>query len=220
MRAELADRRLGLILGAGVSKPLGFPSWTDLVTRLAEHDQVQGNHILTSSRSKLSDTSNAQMLFQHYRTKILETSGEEMSSTLERKIQGQWRRIIHESLYRDVPGKAQELKDKHPYLKCLLKVISASAMTVNYNFDDTVQQLLLLEKTEHDLDFGRNFETVWNAYLPFRPGLPILYHPNGFLPRNLLEFPSDNLVLSEDSFADQLIESMAGTSCVTSPSPV
>jgi hypothetical protein len=193
-----------------VSKPLGFPSWRELVTRLAEHDQVQGNHILTSSAGKLPDTSNAQMLFQHYRTKSLETSSEPTSSTLERRIQGQWRRIIHECLYRDVPAEAEDLKKKHPYLKHFLKVISDSTMTVNYNFDDTIQQLLLLEKTRHDPDFGRNFETVWNAYLPFRPRLPILYHPNGFLPRNLLEFPSETLVLSEDSFADQLIESMAG----------
>jgi hypothetical protein len=34
-----------------VSKPLGFPSWTELVTRLAEHDQVQGKHILAQHPS-------------------------------------------------------------------------------------------------------------------------------------------------------------------------
>ena len=38
----------------------------------------------------------------------------------------------------------------------------------------------------------------------------IIYHPNGFLPYNLIEGASDNIVFSEDSFADQLIASMSG----------
>lgn len=82
-------------------------------------------------------------------------------------------------------------------------------MTVNYNFDDTIQQLIRLDNPAHPNQV-RPFETVWNAYLPFRSESAILYHPNGFLPRNLLENPSESLVFSEENFADQLIESMAG----------
>jgi hypothetical protein len=74
-------------------------------------------------------------------------------------------------------------------------------MTVNYNFDDTIQQLIMLDSPSHP-DQVRPFETVWNAYLPFRSKSAILYHPNGFLPRNLLENPSESLVFSEESFAD------------------
>jgi hypothetical protein len=94
-------------------------------------------------------------------------------------------------------------------LKEWIPVILKSGMTVNYNFDDTIQQLIMLDKPPHP-GTVRAFETVWNAYLPFRSESAILYHPNGFLPRNLLENPSDSLVFSEESFADQLIESMAG----------
>jgi hypothetical protein len=210
MRAEREDRRFGMVLGAGVSKPLDFPSWSDLVDRIAHHPAVMGMHVVVGAGGKLPDTSKTQMLFQHYRSKVLDTMLEPITAKLERRIQGQWRRIIHECLYRNVPSTARDLKDAHPYLKHFIEVITKSAMTVNYNFDDTIQQLLLLEGPHGTSNSVRGFETVWNASLSFRPYTPIIYHPNGFLPRNLLEYPSETLVFPEDSFADQLIESMAG----------
>jgi hypothetical protein len=150
------------------------------------------------------------MLFQHYRSKSLEGSPEPVTAKLERRIQGQWRRIIQECLYEGVPEAAEELRSRHPYIKYFLPVIKKPGMTVNYNFDDTIQQLLILEESGGASSSVRGFETVSNASLSFRPQNTILYHPNGFLPRNLLEHPSENLVFSDHSFADQLIESMAG----------
>ncbi|MCW8916750.1 MAG: SIR2 family protein [Magnetovibrio sp.] len=202
MRTELEEKRFGLVLGAGVSKPLGFPQWKDLVELIAAHKDVQGAHILASTGEETPDTSKTQMLFQHFRTKSIEQSEDEASRKLERRIQGKWRRIIHEILYKDVPGDVVKLREKHPYIKDLVPIILQSGMTVNYNFDDTIQQLVHLE--------NKSLDTVWNAYLSFRSDTNTIYHPNGFLPRNLLDFPSDNIVFSEDSFADQLIESMAG----------
>lgn len=210
MRAEKQDRRFGLVLGAGVSLPLKFPSWGDLVTRIADHVDVAGRHIIEGVGDKLPDTSKTQMLFQHYRSKNLENTKEVQSAKLERKIQGQWRRIIHDCLYRNAPRTASEIMDEHPYLRYFIDIIAQSSMTVNYNFDDTIQQLLLFVKERSGPFINRGFETVWNGSLSFRRDTSIIYHPNGFLPRNLLEYPSDNLVFSDDSFADQLIESMAG----------
>lgn len=69
---------------------------------------------------------------------------------------------------------------------------------------------MLLQGASKDSNSVRNYETIWNAHLPSRQERAVLYHPNGFLPRNILEYPSETLVFSEDSFADQLIESMAG----------
>jgi hypothetical protein len=210
MRAQVDKGRFGLVLGAGVSKPLGFPSWSELVQRIADDGEVKGGHILASAGGKLPETSKTQMLFQHYRSKILEATTEALTAKIERRIQGQWRRIIHRALYKEVAVKPEDLRDKHPYLREFIPVIKKAGMTINYNFDDTIQQLILLDYPQEDGNSVRPFETVWNAYLPFRSDSAIIYHPNGFLPRNLLEYPSENLVLSEDSFADQLIESMAG----------
>jgi len=38
----------------------------------------------------------------------------------------------------------------------------------------------------------------------------VIYHPNGFVPRNDAEPESDGLVFCEDEFSDQLIKSIAG----------
>ena len=209
MRAERQDGRFGLILGSGVSAPLGFPSWPKLVASISEHPSVDGVHVVSGAGGRVPETSKTQMLFQHYRSKVLDTGGSVASAKLERQIQGEWRRIIQQCLYTPAVPCVADLGTSHPYLGSYLNIIAESSMTVNYNFDDTLQQLLL-QRAASASDASRGFETVWNASLPSRPRSAILYHPNGYLPRNLLEYPSETLVLSEDSFADQLIESMSG----------
>jgi len=210
MRDRLRDDRLGLILGAGVSKTVGFPTWSELVTRIAKNPRVLGEHLLEGVGSSVSDTAKTQMLLQHYRTKRLDALGELSSARVLRKITGEWRRIVQEALYEGVPQSAQKLKDAHPYLRHFIPIVTKSPMTVTYNFDDMVERLIRLERPEREKAYGRSFETVWNSSLQPRPGSVVIYHPNGYLPQNLLENPSDSLVFSEETFADQLIESMAG----------
>jgi hypothetical protein len=203
MRSQIASKRFGLVLGAGVSKPLGFPDWRELVDRIAGDPEVDGKHLLINVADRLSETSKTQMLYQHFKSKFTESAGEPYSFRLERKIQGEWRRAIQRALYKDTRP------CDHPFLGRYLDIIKTSAITVNYNFDDTVEQLLSQGEPEHKT-YGRKFETVWNASLPFRADVSVIYHPNGFVPHNILENPSETLVFSEDTFADQLIHSMAG----------
>ena len=209
MRSRRADRALGLVLGAGVSQAVGFPSWSELVDRIAKDPEVMGTHLLGGSRST-SDTAKTQMLLQHYRTKRLDVTGDAGSARNLRRIDGEWRRIIRRVLYEGAPPTAEALRDRHPYLREFIPVVMDSPMTVTYNFDDTLERLVRLDHPDRGHAFGRTFETVWNAALQFRPDTAVIYHPNGFLPHNLLEYPSDTIVFSEDTFADQLIESMAG----------
>ncbi|MBV9884006.1 MAG: SIR2 family protein [Sphingomonadaceae bacterium] len=210
MRERHKSRALGLVLGAGVSKAVQFPSWPELVQRIADDEEVDGGHLLAAAGSTTSDTAKTQMLLQHYRTKRLDALGEPASSKTLRKIHGEWRRIMQRALYQGVPTTAQELRNCHPYLNEFIPVIIDSPMTVTYNFDDTVERLIRIAHPDREGNFGRSFETVWNAALQFRSGTAVIYHPNGFLPHNLLEYPSETIVFSEDTFADQLIESMAG----------
>lgn len=41
-------------------------------------------------------------------------------------------------------------------------------------------------------------------------GVPVIYHPNGYLPGNKITRQSEELVLSDEGFSDQLIDSMSG----------
>lgn len=210
MRSQIEATRFGLVLGAGASRPLGFPNWSELVTRIAQDSDVSGEHLLAHVDKGVSETAKTQMLFQHFKSRSIEASGEPESQKLYRRIHGQWRRIIQRALYKDVVEDPVERLRAHPFLKEYGGIIERSPMTVNYNFDDTVEQLLS-QSTKRPLEaYGRNFQTIWNASLPLQADKPIIYHPNGFLPRNLLEYPSETIVFSEDTFADQLIQSMAG----------
>lgn len=210
LRDQIDAKRFGLLFGAGVGKPLGFPTWEDLVDRISKDEEVGGGPLLANTKSNISITSKTQMLFQHYKAQYIENLTEPYSKKIERQIQGQWRRIIHRALYKEVPENPIELNDGHPYLKEFVSIVANSQMTVNYNFDDSIEQLVILYNEDKEGKDKCRVESTWNVGMNSKPGTSVIYHPNGFLPRNLLNFPSEMLVFSEDTFADQLIQSMAG----------
>jgi len=150
------------------------------------------------------------MLFQRFKSLRLE--GEKLSKRqaleVNHSIRRDWQKLVRDCLYEDVDLKSK-VASIHPYIKSYLRLITRPAqLTVNYNFDDTIERLI-------DQELGskgdqRHYETVWDACTQLPTDRAVIYHPNGFLPSNLLENPSEHLVFGEDSFADQLIESMAG----------
>lgn len=209
MRERLQANSFGMVLGAGVSKALDFPDWATLVDRIASHPRVDAKHLICTAISA-SATEKTQMLLQHYRAKRVDEIGEGRTARALRLVHGEWQQVITSALYDGVESDAEELKNAHPYLASFLPTILKSPMTVTYNFDDVLERLLSLEIQDAPTSYGRPFETVWDAAFQPRRNGTIVYHPNGYLPSNLLEEPSENIVFSQDSFADQLIESMAG----------
>jgi len=195
---------LGLCLGAGVSADFKFPSWPNLIKRIAEHRDINGRALLDVSESL---TSQAQFLFQMYRRR-LETigamSGDDVANA--RRANTGWLKIVHECLYRDAKTDDAHLRT-HPYLWTLVPLIKQSAMTVNYNFDDTVERMLYsyyadVIRSSDD----RGFEVVWRPATQFRRKEGVIYHPNGFLPLSTSDGMSDQIVFMEEEFADQLMD--------------
>jgi len=208
MRQQIAVNRFGLVLGAGASIDLGFPLWKTLVERIAEHDDVQGKDLVNNS----GNTSISQLLFQRFRQKLIEkiTSKPYDLNRIEADVLAGWQTIVHSALYRDVPSDVAKLLKRDEYLKNFIPVIKTTPLTINYNFDDSVQRMLLHTRSEDEKKEKRGFTTVWNANIQMFPRMGVIYHPNGFLPYSIRERPSEHLVFLEDSFADQLINSMAG----------
>ena len=208
LRQQLSKQRFGLVFGAGIVTDLGFPKWDELLKRISEHSEIDGSDILSKWANS---TSLAQQLFQRYRTLRTDkaTADELQRNMLEMRIRAGWRSIVHDCLYQGIsPSISQTLK-KDQYLKTLVPLIQRSPLTVTYNFDDTLQRTLAKSKGRAPDEKG--YITYWsgNVQLNARDG-GVIYHPNGFLPYHLSEKPSDNLVFLEDSFVDQLIDSMAG----------
>jgi hypothetical protein len=213
LKQQLKANKFGLVLGSGISKPFNIPNWYDLIKRIAGNPEVDGEDILIFKKDSSPQSSLIQMLYEHYKAKEIEKSPDPrntFSKDFDRKVQSQWLNIIHAELWKEFNPTLLE-KGKHPYMDSFINIIRESTLTINYNFDDTIQQLISLRRTDEEREEGvKGFETVWDARLQFQSDSGIIYHPNGFLPYNKVEGSSNNLVFAEDSFADQLIASMAG----------
>lgn len=209
MRQQQSTQRFGLVFGAGASTDLGFPNWNDLITKIAAHREVGGTALLEASKGH---TSQSQLLFQHYRAKCATAAklADHEYNRLDVRIRADFQRIVHECLYEHVPSDISQLKAQDKYLWAFLDVLKATPLTVNYNFDDTLQRLLADARTAEERQNKRGFSTVWSSNIQLNSRRGVIYHPNGYLPHRLTERPSEHMVFLEDSFADQLIDSMAG----------
>ncbi|MGV8041440.1 MAG: SIR2 family protein [Thermoanaerobaculaceae bacterium] len=209
MRQQLDDGRFGLVFGAGASSDFGFPCWEELIQRIAKHPDVDAPNLLDP---RAVNSSRSQLLFNSYRSKVLgrpENKGQS-ASRKEMIVKAGWQKIVHEVLYRDVPENIDDLQNRDQYLHELLPTIKRSRITINYNFDDTLERFLAAARSEDERTTRRGFTTEWRPFIQPTPQGTVVYHPNGFLPRRLDMQPSDDLVFLEDAFADQLIDSMAG----------
>lgn len=201
-------KRLGLVFGAGTSKGIGFPDWDELVKRISESPKMNKSVISNNG----DPIKNAQKLFQYYKSNFINSClPEDLEyNRAEMKVRGDWQKIVHEALYSGIPQEIESIVDEQHYLRSFLPIIKNIPMTINYNFDDTIQRLLAQTRTDEEKENTRGYTTVWNSNVYMYPKKCVVYHPNGFLPYNIHEHPSEQLVFLEDSFADQLIDSLNG----------
>jgi len=210
MRQQMEDRRFGLVVGAGASMDLGFPSWKELITRIAAHPDVAGEHLLAAGGN---NTSQSQLLYEHYRARTAEkaVAADRAFNKLESMVRAGWQQVVHSALYKDVPTDTNELLKRDQYLHKFLGIVKTTPLTINYNFDDSIQRMMDATYAADENAKKRSHSTVWSANIQMFPRDGVIYHPNGYLPHQLVsERSSEQLVFLEDSFADQLIDSMAG----------
>lgn len=212
LRQQLERTRLGLVVGAGVNRKFSFPTWSELIERIAEDPQVSGVHDIDDAGAY---GSRSQMLFQRLRQAMRQENpnASDDLNEFDTIVSARWRDIVRTSLYRNVSNVPEILLANHPYIAPLLSVIKKSPMTVTYNFDDTLEVLLHHDRAtrQHRASIrNKGYKVLWNSNVPVPAIKPVIYHPNGYLPRDEHEKPSDQLVFLEDTFADQLIDSMSG----------
>jgi hypothetical protein len=220
LRAQRLRKRVGLIFGSGSCTDLGFPKWKLLVERIAADPSVGANDLLVRfaapdagappiARSLASLT---QILFGQYRQRQIENNSWPTPLTFlqERKIKTGWLRIIHNCLYRDIDISTRSATiGTHPYLKAFLDIIKHSSLTVNYNFDDTLEKLLLDSRDSDEANQTRGYEAIDKPNVQFQKDNSVIYHPNGFLPMSFQDSSAD-LVFSDDAFQDQLVSAATG----------
>lgn len=205
----LPSPTLGVVLGAGTSIDIGLPDWKNLVQRISQIGDIKNLHVETSRDDPIAS---AQLLYQALKAHMIEKSSEDDKAynRIDMKIRAKWQKIVHSALYDGVEQDVCKLVPENHYLWSLIKIVKKISMTVNYNFDDTIQRMLSATRSKEELEHSRGYTTLWSANVFMYPKNSVIYHPNGFLPFNIEEHPSERLVFLEDSFADQLIDSIHG----------
>lgn len=209
LRQQLTHKRLGVIMGAGASMGLGFPSWNDLIKGIAENPLTNGASLYKTIKNNVSQSSITEVLFHHFkinREMQLRQTTDYDEYFLQKRLLSDWREIIHTVLYSNVLENRQELVNSHPYLNELVTIIEKSEFSINYNFDDTIE-FMIAQKSGNG---KKPYQAIWETHAQYKTDTPIIYHPNGFLPADKNSQQSEELVFSEESFSDQLIDSMSG----------
>jgi hypothetical protein len=203
MWQRLDRRRLGLILGAGVSIDAGLPTWKGLVERLTAKFPAVEKAFAAHRNAGLQETYITQIAYS-----LHQASTKGALSTLppqfeQYQVASTWMEIVHQELYRDIASlKYSEIMQRHPYLGPLGRLVCRTELTVNFNFDDLVD--------EAAIEFAKNRnkvqpEVISRPKIETRRDASVIYHINGSLPREARRRRSETLIFTEDAFADVLI---------------
>ena len=202
LRQKYEEKKLVMCLGAGFNMPLGIPNWDNLVRIIAEDESVQGIDIYKNG--VLSLTAKIQALYEKFKTEFRKTHQTTISEFLDDEIRNAWIEIIRKALYSEyTPGSERN----HPYLNEYMEIIKNAPITINYNFDDTIERLF---EEERKRDEVKNYETTWRPSMQFKRPDRVIYHPNGYIPFAAGPSSIGHFIFSEQSFQDQLIDTMRG----------
>jgi len=204
MRQLCDSRRLGLVLGAGVSLDAALPGWKQLVAGVREALAAQG--IVAIGSEKESLPTQIQVLFARFRDSVF--AAQELQ-TLEQaykeaEVAARWRRVVHGILYRGVKDVETAIKN-HPYLEVLAALAYRLPLVVSYNFDDLLERALAIHAKRLQDSHTVGYYPAWGPNFLLQDGRPVVYHPNGFLPFDLVDRYSENIILTEEALSDQIV---------------
>jgi hypothetical protein len=195
--------RLGIVFGAGVSRDAGVPMWEELVGRLATAAKVPEERMALHKQARFPETFLAEILFRKHCSEEEKTSSHLSSKYRGYHLNSTWREKIRECLYQSIKAEDfTEITKNHVYLSALAKLICDARFAVTFNFDDIVDEAVVGCATNSGMP---NPEIIVRPKVETRKNAPVIYHINGLLPREELRRSSDNIILTEDAFADILL---------------
>lgn len=207
MRQLLDQKKLGLVLGAGVSQACGLPGWDALLERIT--GQLESLGISGRDLSKEAAPVRAQILLARYRQYVerRDTSDASDSDVLRARVASEWRKIVRDALYAGF-ATSEAVRHAHPYAKEVASVALKVPLVITYNFDDVLEQALAVHPAKPIDTVG--YYSAWGSHFVVQDGRPVVYHPNGYVPFALIDRYSEQLILTESALADQAIDAMSG----------
>lgn len=175
---QLRNGRLALVLGAGISAPLGLPTWPKLIQQL-----FRARHRQPPKECSLADQA------EHFRTSFFKNDRKGFV------------RAIHNALYRG--GKVKVGFDqlrRNPTLAAIASLVMASrrgqaSKVVTFNFDNLLELFLSYHGfVTHSVFLKRNWESYSDVSI---------FHPHGMIPFDLSQFrdhEDHEIVFDQESY--------------------
>lgn len=233
LRRQFEAGRLNLVFGTGLTQQVGIPGWNELNDMIALDPDVDGEKLLGRPTQKRVDhfldnesretivklltgvgpeeTITTQRLFEYFKKKKYEQEdlNDFHTPKLDSGIYRDWRQIIRNNLYLEKRAVSPDkILENHKYIKEFLPILKNTPVTITYNFDDVIEAALYYDP--HKQDDDRGYEAVTDLRTLPRRKSAVIYHPNGYIPRNPMEEKTQEMVLSESEFANRMIELASG----------
>lgn len=90
-------------------------------------------------------------------------------------------------------------------MRTLVDIVKKTELTVTYNFDDFIERGIHKTISDEERKESKGYEVVTNPWSQFKRNDAIIYHTNGIVSLQPMEQPTDKIVFSEASFAEQLL---------------
>lgn len=195
--------RLGLVLGAGVSRDAGIPMWSELVERLMSTANFPTDRMEAHKNEGVTPALLAEMAYRCHFDSETKVHSDMLTKFRQYQVDASWCLKIHACLYEKVLGKTlAEITNLHVYLEPLAELICKSQFAITFNFDDIVDEAVIAHAGKGK---GPNPEIIIRPKIETRKDAPVIYHINGKLPREELRGRSEHVLLTEDAFADILL---------------
>jgi hypothetical protein len=195
---------MGLVLGAGVSTAANLPNWNDLIEGVATELGKLG--LTIAGLETKAVPVQTQIMFSRFREQTFnDIDVRELSQPYkDAEVAARWRKLVHKILYSGVDS-IEEKIDNHPYLDVLAALAFRIPLVISYNFDDLLERALArhVARVRHSHTIG--YYAAWGPNFLLQDDRPVVYHPNGYLPFDLIDRYSDNVVLTEEALSDQII---------------
>lgn len=199
---RLDHNRLGLVLGAGVSRDAGIPMWEELVRNLSKANKVSKARMALHKKARFPETFLAEILYRKHCS-----DGKRASFPSERfrnyHLNATWKEKIRKCLYQRVGNRRlSDITKRHSYLKSLATLVCNTRFTVTFNFDDIIDEAAIEHARQEKLPKP---EIIYRPKIETRLNAAVIYHINGSLPRDRFRRSSEDVIFTEDAFADVLL---------------
>lgn len=206
LRRAYQNRKLVLVLGAGISREYGLPSWDVLLQKLLLRELYMNSknssdesHVLAKIFTELFDTSPliaARYLKNQYNDNSNNVNADKFNDTnITASFKFAVREIIYDEVRKNVDSatfsEIAKLCGQFPGGPALDSIIT-------YNYDD------ILEMSLSDLNLGthRRYKPIYSSSIKHEDDEIPVYHVHGYLPR-MSHLCSDDIILSEDVYHQQ-----------------